>query len=295
MNFLILLFKPIARAFAWCISHLPQAIQMFLGDLFGILWFDILRIRRSVVLQNLDIAFPQKSQQEKIAIGRASCQNMGRCFVEYFRIPFLKQDDWSLNQFQIEGLHHLEAAEAKGRGVCLLALHLGSADFAGCGMSLLGKPVTIISKHFKMAWLNDIWFGLRASLGTGFIPPRNSTFLVLKALKNKKIVVFVQDQFMGPPIGIRTSFFGKETGTALGLAMIATRTETPIVPNYTYRRADGKIIICFDPVVEIPAHENPEKQMELLTQKCNDILQSYVERYPEQWMWVHRRWKRFKV
>lgn len=285
------------KAIAWLISHLPISVQFFMGDFIGILWFDILRIRRSVALENLKLAFPDKDRSQLIKIARKSVCNLGRGFVEFCHFPFIKDNRKYLNKFIIEGREHLEEALKKNCGVCLLTLHLGNGDFATAGLAIHGIRFHLISKEFKLKWLNHLWFSMRSDLGTQFIAPRNSAYSILKALKKNEVVVFVQDQFMGPPIGIQTTFFGHTTGTALGLSVMASRYNSPIVPVYNYRRYDGKIVIIFKSEMVLEEQNEGDEKLKYITQKCNDQLQEFVEEHPEQWMWVHRRWKKgqFKV
>ena len=288
--FVSFLFKSVA----FLVSSLPMKLQLFLGDCIGWLWFDVLRIRRKIIFSNLKVAFPDKSKRDKIRIGRASCCNMGRGLIEFTRIPFLKPDEKSIDLFEFRGLEYLDSAKSQGKGVCLLSLHLGNGDFGVAGLAIKGVRLHLISKQFKIQWINDLWFGLRESLGTKFIPPRNSSYGVLKALRAKEPVVFVQDQFMGPPIGLKTTFFGKETGTAMGLAIMVQRTGAPVLPIYTYREDSGKTVVIFEKPLEFDKIEDKEEKILHITQKCNDKLEDLVRKKPEQWMWVHRRWKRFK-
>lgn len=284
----------LGRAFAACLRGLPAPVRYGLGDILGWLWFDVFRIRRRVVLDNLTRAFPDWDENQKVKVGRRSLFHLGRDLVEYAELPRLDKHRVE-KMVQVEGWEHIEKARAQGKGVCLLTLHLGNGDLAVAALSILGLPMYLISKEFKLKWLNDLWFGMRAKLGTRFIPPRNSSYSVLKALKKQGVVVFVLDQFTGPPIGVKTKFFGHETGTGLGLAMMADRAECPVVPAYTYRIGPERHVIRFGP--EIPFERRGERDESLahMTQKYNDVLESYVRQVPEQWMWIHKRWKIFRV
>lgn len=284
----------VLRSLAWILSKAPRRLQFFLGDVIGVIWFDVLRIRRKVALDNLRRAFPNKSHSERLDIARRSLCNMGRSFIEFCHFPFMQDNPQYLHEFEIEGREHLDEALTKGRGVCLMTLHLGNGDYATAGLSIHGIHFYLISKEFKFRWLNNMWFDMRSRLGTKFIAPRNSTYQILKALKKNEIVVFVQDQFMGPPIGVKTTFFDHETGTALGLAIMASRYNSPIVPVYNYRRDDGKIVIVFEHEMKFETSATGEELHKFITQKCNDKLQEFIEKYPEQWLWVHRRWKKGK-
>ncbi len=286
----------LGRGLSYWLRLMPHSWRMAVGALLGWLWFDVFRIRRRVILDNLEKAFPHLSQAERRRLGRNSCFNMGRSVVEYSLLPSLNLEQVD-REFIFEGWEEMERvrqrAASEGKGLLLLTLHLGNGDLACGALSLKGLPMALISKEFKVTWLNELWFGMRAKLGTEFIPPRNSSYAILKALKKQKMVIFVLDQFMGPPIGVETTFFGHPTGTALGLAVMAQRSKAPVVPVYTYRRDDGKTVIRFDSEIAFEERGTAEESQALMTQVYTDYLESVVRLYPEQWMWVHRRWKEF--
>lgn len=286
-------FNFVVKFFARFIVALPYRIQLWMGDLLGVLWFDVLRIRRNLVLDNLKIAFPDWSEEKRIQVGRLSVQNLGRGFLEFLRIPFLKTKNYE-SDFTIFGREHYERAKAQGRGVCILTLHLGNGDWGIVGLALNGIPLNVISKEFKIQFLNDFWFRNREAVGTRFIKDRNSSLQILRCLKKGESVVFVQDQFMGPPIGIKTTFFGKETGTAMGLAVIAARSRSPVLPVYTLREPDGRTRIVFEPEIPFFEGNDQDETVARMTQVFCDYTEGLVRKFPEQWMWVHRRWKRYK-
>lgn len=277
---------------SWLIHICPYFIKNLFGDAIGILWFDILRIRRKLVLDNLLIAFPNMSLKERVSIGRTSLRIMGRSFVDYFSVPFINQENY-YDYFVVEGEEHLINALKKNKGVLLTSLHLGSYDFAACSLACRYKPFYIISKTFKIDFLNKIWFGLRESKGIEFIGERRSSFDILKALKKNGIVCFIIDQFMGPPIGVKTHFFNKETGSPMGLAIFSMKTNAPLVPVYTYKK-HNKNHLVFCPEIPFESQADKDQAIITMTQKYNYWLEAVIKKHPEQWMWVHNRWKRFK-
>ena len=136
---------------------------------------------------------------------------------------------------------------------------------------------------------------MRAEAGTEFIPPRNSSFQLLKKLKSNKIVAIPLDQFTGPPIGVKTKFFGVETGTAAGMALMALRSGAMVVPAYTYRTPSGRHDIQVLPPIDVSSFASHEDPSLAATEHFNRILEEIVRKHPDQWMWIHRRWKRFVV
>ncbi len=283
----------LVKCIAYIIHILPLFFRNLIGDFIGVLWFDILRVRRSIILSNIKLAFPDLDSKSSVKLARRSMRNFGRGIVDYCHLPFLNEKNYS-KYIEVKNTHYVEEALKKGKGVCLLSLHLGNGDLGGAGLALAGLPIHLISKEFKLKWLNDMWFNMRRRLGVQFIPPRNSTYSILEKIKLNEVVIFVLDQFMGPPIGVRTQFFNHETGTAMGLSVIARRKKAPVIPVYCYRKENGQQVVCCD--TEIVFEEKGEKSqtIQYMTQKYTDKIEDLVRQYPDQWMWVHRRWKEFK-
>jgi Kdo2-lipid IVA lauroyltransferase/acyltransferase len=283
------------RALSWCVSHSPSFVRVGIGATLGMLWYDVFRIRRDVVLGNLDRAFPEMSRQEKVRLGRRSLIHMGRNLTDYAFLPFLRKGRGNNDLFEFRGTDKLDKALEEGRGALLLTCHLGNGDFACSGLALQGYPVYMVSKFFKLKWLNDMWFGMRRRSGVEFIPPRNSSYALLRALKSNALVVIPLDQFTGPPIGVKTTFFGHETGTAAGLALMAERAKAPVIACYTWRQPDGRHTLNFSERIDVQFGEDHDRSLVEYTQRFNDVLESFVKMHPDQWMWIHKRWKRFVV
>jgi Kdo2-lipid IVA lauroyltransferase/acyltransferase len=282
------------KIIAALIYILPRRLKLFFGDLLAVFAFDVVRFRRKIVMDNLAIAFPEKSISERAKIGRGSYRNLGRGIFEYAYLSFLNKK-WINKNYDMQGLRNFAEVNAGDKGVLFLGLHMGNGDLGMAAMAMSGFDLQVISKHFKSEWLNKLWFGLRESKGIKFIPEEKSSFQILKALKKKASVAFVLDQFMGPPIGVATKFFGKETGTAMGLALFSIKTGLPVVPAYNFRKPDGKFVIIFDPPIPPLPTENLDQDIARLTQTYTDWIEKTVRKHPDQWMWLHRRWKTFEV
>lgn len=296
MVFLKKLAGLLAKFFAALIWLMPIRVQMAIGAAIGILWFDVLRIRRRVALENLRRAFPDLSEDARIKIGRQSLISMGRTLVEFASFPFIDQAT-AIDRLEVGGGEIVRQQLARGKGVMFLAMHVGNGDLVTAYLSRLGFKMNLISKEFKSRWLNDMWFGMRRRHGTQFISAEKSSFEILRALRRNEMVIFVLDQFMGPPVGVRTKFFGHETGTAMGLALMAERTEAPVIVAITYRKPDGRHAVHFTEPIEPPAYldNRPrEENIAVMTQIYTDKIEAVVRQYPGQWMWIHRRWKEFR-
>lgn len=285
-------------AFSRFWSWLPRPFVRWLGSLLGILWFDIFRIRREVVLNNVAIAFPASDPAWRVRIARRSLRLFTANFSEFFTLPFFdarRQEKY----ISVTGWENVERARALGKGNFLLSLHMGAYDIACSTPAMRGQETYLISKFFKSRWLNNLWFSLRGAQGVKFIEPHGerTAFDILKALKKNASVIFVLDQFMGKPYGIKTKFFGRDTGTAYGLALFVLKTRSPVIPVYSFHDKDAKIHLVFEPAVPVEnfiVPDDKDESIRRLTQAFNDRLEQMVRLHPDEWMWLHRRWKEFE-
>ncbi len=289
---------PFVRFVSSILGSLPRSWVRGAASVLGFVWFDILRLRRRVILENLQIAFPEKDLAWKLRVGRASVQKLCANFTELLTIPAMNQN-WIQKHAVFEGWQNLENAKAKGKGILMLSLHVGTYDVAASLLPMRGEETYLISKDFKNPRLNEFWFSIRGSQGVRYIPAHSdkTAFDILKALKRKASVIFVIDQFMGKPFGIESTFFGRSTGTAYGLALFAMKTGAPVIPMYSVEGADGKIHFIAEPEIDTAPYiddNQKEKSLQLLTQRFTDVIESIVRKYPEEWLWVHRRWKKFE-
>lgn len=279
---------------------LPWRFNLFFAKLLALFWFDVFRIRRQVMSDNLDIAFPGMDQNKKIEIARRSIQSTTRSFFDVMRIPSLNLLNAKIDRNWIDEnvVFHGQQVVPLNSGVLFLSLHLGSGDLSAAIVSSYVKPISLITKRFKNLILDEFWFSLRSQALTKFIDPHvpSNSFEILRALKERRGVTFVMDQFMGKPYGVETQFFGKTTGTAYGLALFAVKTKAPVIPLYTRWDESGKLHIYFDAPVDLSPYitDDIEITKVQITNHLNGVLEKIVSRYPEDWMWLHRRWKTFE-
>ena len=294
----------LATSWAYFLKLFPTSWLWFFAKVLAWIWFDVLKLRRWTVLKNLTIAFPDKSKADRMKLAKLSMQHMCFGIFEFGLMPVMDQK-WLETRAVFHGLENYEKAHKQGQGLLLLSLHMGNGDVGVAAMALKGLRFNLISKKFKNQMINELWFGVREKMGTRFLEPhgRNTAFDILKATKRNEGVIFVIDQFMGRPYGIETTFFGKKTGSAYGLALFAMKTGAPVLPVYAYRDDQLKTHIVFEKPVGFDTLESEKSddsgtnkqdkdlQIHRMTQKYNDRVEAIVRAHPEQWMWVHRRWK----
>lgn len=285
----------LTRAFlflCYIIFLLPASWRRAWGYFLGILWFDVFRIRRRIALENVRRAFPEWPEDKVISTARRSLLEQGYLIADFAEMGFITRENL-LKKVKVVGLENLDQALAQNKGAFILALHMSNGDYGIATVSALGYPMHLITKRFKSKWLDDLWFKIRGRFGTRFIADRNSSYDILKAIRGKGAVIFVLDQFMGPPLGVKTTFFGHTTGTAFGLALFVRKTQAPVIPSYVQRQEDGSLVLHF--LSEVPFEEKSDKEdtLQFMTQKYTDTIESIVRTCPEQWLWIHRRWKTF--
>jgi Kdo2-lipid IVA lauroyltransferase/acyltransferase len=272
---------------------LPAWAQKWVANGFAFLWFRVFRIRRKLVEENIRRCFPDWSEDQILKTAKATFENQGQTIVDFANMLFMKTDD-ILKNCSFENSQILQKALAEKKGVMLLACHVSNGDYGIASMAQSGLDIHLVAKRFSNEGLDELVYRARHRFGTKSIAPRRSSFEILKALKNNSIVIFVLDQFMGKPLGVATTFFGQPTGTAVGLALFAEKTKAPVVPCYAYRKADGSYCVRFEEPIPFEYNGDREQSLQWMTQKYNDKLEQVAREFPDQWLWLHRRWKPFQ-
>jgi Kdo2-lipid IVA lauroyltransferase/acyltransferase len=272
-----------------------------LGNLFSWRWISgtgaalgffvchLLRIRRQVVRDNLLVAFGDTitdAERERI-VGRCYVE-MGRTWLEYFALPALGRRG-ILEQMEFQGEEHLRAALAGGKGVFLLGAHFGNWELSALAIGSLGIPVHPIVGDLSNKSVDLVMNEMRQKLG--LIIERRGMGLrsVFKALRQGDGVGFQADQ-EARHHGVNVPFFGVESLTHPGAAWISLRTGAPILPCYCLRIKGGFRMIFRDPIW--PGDEADEQSVRELTARHTQVTEQMIRRYPEQWFWMHERWKK---
>jgi KDO2-lipid IV(A) lauroyltransferase len=291
----------LSKVVALILRCFPLKMRWAMAGFLAWLWWEVLRLRRFTVYRNLSFVFPKMSKSEKQALAKISLKNMCYNFVDFLLMPIFTKD-YIQDKCIVHGLENYEKAQKENKGVLFLSLHIGNGDVGMAMLALKGLPMSLISKKMKNKFANEFWFGVRERMGNQFIDPHGSStaFDILKTLKRKQGVVFVIDQFMGRPYGIETTFFGRKTGTAYGLALFALKTKAPVLPIYNYRDDQFRTHLVIGeeirPTIKTEGSLSEDRDLQILqmTQEYNSVIESIVLKHPEQWMWVHRRWKRWE-
>jgi KDO2-lipid IV(A) lauroyltransferase len=268
--------RPLARAFAITLS---QLVYLFHA-----------RLRR-VGMRNLEMAFPGKSEKERQRILRAEFTSLGRQLAELCQFPRYTPEN--IDEVVVyEQLENYERAYARGKGVLFLTAHFGAWELSAFAHSLHGHRVNIVMRPMDNPYLDGMLQSYRTMHGNKVVPKDDFVRGLLAAMKAGETVGILMDTNMTPPQGVFVDFFGIPACTASGLARIALRTDAAVIPGFTvWDESLRKYRLRFDPALELVRTGDLEADIISNTQKFTKVIEEYVRNYPEQWLWVHRRWK----
>jgi KDO2-lipid IV(A) lauroyltransferase len=246
--------------------------------------------RRLVALHNLRRAFPDLSDGEVIRLAKGSFRNMALVAAECFDIPRLTRENIGA-LVEAEGLEHSAKALEKGRGVLFFGAHFGNWELEGVAVSLFIKPFVVIYRRLDNPVLDALVRRIRSSTGNTPLPKEHAMRPMLRTLKRNDMLGILIDQNVDHYEGVFIDFFGRPACTTDGLALLALHTGAPVLPAYLARKPDGRYRFVVGPEVEITNTGNWEEDVQVNTQRFMTILEETIRRYPDQWLWVHQRWK----
>lgn len=270
------------------VKHLPlNVIKSFAADLmqFGGM---VLGIRKKTAEGNLKLVFPQMTAIERKKILTDMYREMGKNAAEVYFADF----EELYNDVVLEGWENLEEAIALNKGVIMASAHTGNWELAGRYIHRKHK-LSVIYKKLRNRYLNNFTYSLRNDDGLVMIELKNALRQILKLLKDKYIVTIMIDQ-NARKNGVLTNFLGHPASTFVGTAKIAIKTQTPIVPAIALRTADDKHKFVFEPMILPHDFKNTTADIIALSECVSQPIEKYILQYPEQWFWVHRRWRGFK-
>lgn len=265
---------------------LPRALR--LGRGLGWIYGTVLRYHRADAFDALRRVFPQKGPDEIAGIVRRMYANLGMNLVELCRLS--RDAEFQLARHVFHGRDIVHRALERGRGVLILTAHLGNWDLLCTLTPRLGFPLTVITKTMRNAEVHEYWIRLREQFGVRFVPAHNSYRRCLQTLKRNEVVGFILDQNMIDKEGVFVEFFGRPACTSPGLAFMAAQSGAPVVPVFIVRQPDGSHHITAHPLLEPPPDREPAT-IQAATQLYTRVIEDAIRRQPDQWIWIHRRWK----
>jgi KDO2-lipid IV(A) lauroyltransferase len=270
---------------------LPRRWARFAGAGLGALAFVFTSRLRRTAEQNLKIAYPESNAAWRQQVTRQIYRNLGLHLAEFGLMSRYTRD--SAREFlRYAGLEHYLAARDAGKGVLVVTGHLGLWELSSFYHSLMGYPMSMVIRRLDNVLVDRLVNGIRCLHGNTVLHKDDFARGLLGAMRRGDTVGILMDTNMTPPQGVFVDFFGTLACTASGLARVAMRTEAAILPGFlTWREEEKKYVLEFGERLKLIRTGDEESDTVTNTQICTAAIEAWVRRYPEQWLWVHRRWK----
>ena len=242
-------------------------------------------------MRNLEMAFPGKTVAERRKILRGVYRSLGRLLAEFCLFPRYSRENASQIALY-QGFENFEAADKRGKGVLFLTGHFGGWEIGSFFHSLQGHPMRIVVRPIDNPYVDDLVTHYRTLHGNNVMGKQGFARGLLAAMEKNETVGILMDTNMTPPQGVFVDFFGIPACTAVGIARVALHTGAAVIPAFTiWDSVLRKYRVEFSPAVELIRTGNNEADAVANTAVFNRIFEEYVRKYPDQWLWVHRRWK----
>ena len=268
---------------------LPRRASLVVGDVLGRLFYILHGRRRELAVENLRTAFPSHTDRECRELLRSTFGHFGRHVIE-----LLNFDAMSANQMMklvdVEGAERVEQAMGAETGVMYYTGHFGYWELQIMVHACRFTPIVMVARTLDNPFLERLIERIRTRVGTRVIPRQGAIRGLLRALIAKNSVGMMIDQHMQDRSAVTIDFFNRPASTTSAIAALALRTGAPIIPVFALPLPGGRYRMVYETPVEPPAADDPDP-IRTYTQRCTDVLEMYVRRYPDLWLWMHRRWR----
>lgn len=268
---------------------MPLRRAVTFGEGFGLFMSHVIPKRNRLILSNLAHAFPEKTEAERERIAKAMWRNLGRTAGEFLLMPEILSRP---REFPIvwEGLEHMEKAVGEGRGVIVIAAHYSNWEILGVDIRRRFPNFKAIARPMRNPFVEAWVRSKRGSSGMDTILHREAVRASLKWVKSKNVIGILVDQNLYTG-GVFVDFFGRPAATTTLPAILHARTQAPVLITYSLREGDGFRFV-FESPVNPPAGVAEQNQVEAHTQEIAKRFEAIIRRKPENWFWIHNRWKR---
>ena len=279
-----------ASAVAAVLGRLPRRACLAAGRGAGRLYSRLDRRHVAIAVENLRHAFPDWDERRRQRVARAVYAHLGQVLFDVLRLEGRPREE-ILAQVEFEGLEHLESARAAGRGVLFVAAHIGHWEIHAVAHSLAYGRVSVVARPLDNPLLDARLTRLRTLGGNTVISKRKALGAVLKALRSGEGVAILIDQNVQEQDGIFVDFFGRKAATTTVAAALTLKTGCALVPTRTVLHPDGRCRVIYERPVGLSAAPDRTVAVAALTQLLTSVIERWVRDTPEQWLWIHRRWK----
>jgi KDO2-lipid IV(A) lauroyltransferase len=277
--------------FVKVLRSVDRLIAIRLTLLIGRIAFCLAKGARNRTIRHLTWAFGnEKSPEEIRSLAQRTFLNLAVTTADAIRLPILIEQ--GLNNFvTVEGFHHLEKARAKGKGTIFLSGHFGNWELLAAWVVQNGIPLKVIGRPAYDPRLDEMLVDVRNKAGYTNIPRGKGTKEMVRSLKRGYALGLLIDQDTRVK-GVFVSFFDRPAHTAIGPVILSQKFGAPIVPIFIRLREDLTYHVHCGEELSLENTGDKERDLIVNTQKCSDVYERIIRRFPDQWVWMHRRWKK---
>jgi Kdo2-lipid IVA lauroyltransferase/acyltransferase len=276
------------RALAAMVKPMSMARARAWGRAIGWLAYHVDARHRRVALANLASAFPARTAGERAEIARGVFMHFGSVLVELLKLWTMEPKDL-LGLIETEGDEHCWNALETGRGILCFTGHFGYWEVQAIASAARFVPISVLARPLDNPYLHRMVEDIRTMTGNQVIYRHGAVRRILRELAANRAVAMLIDQHLQRD-AIMVDFFRRPAATTSALAVLALRTGAIVLPVFALPLPGGRYKLVYEHPVEPPREDSPDAIQEF-TQRCTDVLEMYVRRHPELWLWLHRRWR----
>lgn len=240
---------------------------------------------------NLRLAFPEWTEEQRRGVLKKMARNLGWMAAEFARFPSYTRENIE-SVVVLDGHENFLAGQNHGKGVVYLTGHIGAWELSSFAHALYGFPLHYMARPLDNKPLDEMVNHYRGLSGNKPIYKNESARVMLRVLKDAGTVGILADQNTMPDEGVFVNFFGTPACTTTGIARVALHTDAAVVPGYAFWDENvGKYRLRFEPPMELVRTGDTEKDVVENTQRFAKVIEGIIRKYPEQWVWIHARWK----
>jgi len=277
--------------FVRLLSSLPREASRSLGAAIGAFAYRLFARLRTTGLRNLQLAFPDQSDAERESNLRKVYRNLGHQLAEFCQMPSYTPEI-ARSLIRYDGLDNYLAARERGKGVLVLTGHLGAWELSSFHHSLMGYPMGLVIRRLDNPLVDAFVNRIRCLHGNRVIHKNDFARGLIASMRAGETVGILMDTNMTPPQGVFVPFFGRLAATASGLARVALKTGAAVVPGFLlWEETERRYVLHFGSQIALQDTGDAEADAIANTANFTAVLESYIRQYPDQWLWMHRRWK----
>jgi len=285
----------IEYAAAWlglkAMGLLPRSAARFVGFAFAAVAYRLRTPLRKAAQTNLRVAFPELSERKRDEIIRRMVRQVGWMAAEFSQLPKYSRENIE-NIVVIDGFENFDAAKRRGKGVLFLTGHMSAWELSSFAHALYGYPLHFLVRPVSNRRVDALVNRYRCLSGNRPIDKNKSARAILKVLGEAGTVGILMDHNTSLDEGVFVNFFGVPASTSSGLARLALRTDAAVVPGFLLWDASRrKYRLRFEPAVELSRSNDEEADVRENTQRFTRVIEQFIREHPDQWLWVHKRWK----